>query len=113
MPLGKVFWSNKPKSVESEATAVEPAPQTVCARAANVALAISIARAGHTLKIIPVAVGDSILTGTPISVAVTRGSGTLLVRWVVAVATSVGRGSLDHPTSADPFAQTATCWRVG
>lgn len=39
----KMFWSNAPKCVESLATAVEPAPQTVCARAAKVALAISVA----------------------------------------------------------------------
>src|SRR6266540_390398 len=32
----KMFWSNAPKWVESEATAVDPAPQTAWARAANV-----------------------------------------------------------------------------
>jgi hypothetical protein len=38
-----MFWSNAPKCVESEATTVEPAPHTVWARAAKVALAISTA----------------------------------------------------------------------
>jgi hypothetical protein len=37
-----MYWSNAPKCVESRATAVDPAPQTVCARAAKVALAISL-----------------------------------------------------------------------
>ncbi len=44
----KMFWSNAPKWVESEATAVDPAPQTAWARAANVALAISTAMARAT-----------------------------------------------------------------
>src|SRR6266511_1506668 len=35
----KMFWSNAPKWVESEATAVDPAPQTAWARGANVASA--------------------------------------------------------------------------
>nr|WP_261566649.1 hypothetical protein [Frankia gtarii] len=39
----KMFWSNAPKCVESLATAVDPAPQTCCVRAVNVALAISTA----------------------------------------------------------------------
>ena len=47
-----MFWSNAPKCVESDATAVEPAPHTVCARAAKVALAIStaIARADSAVR---------------------------------------------------------------
>ncbi len=38
-----MFWSKAPKCVESEATALDPAPQIVCAREAKVALAISTA----------------------------------------------------------------------
>ncbi len=41
----KMFWSNAPKCVESDATAVEPAPQMAWCRAAKVALAISTAMA--------------------------------------------------------------------
>ena len=41
----KMFWSNAPKWVESDATAVEPAPQMDRVRAAKVALAMSMASA--------------------------------------------------------------------
>jgi len=39
----KMFWSNAPKWVESDATADEPAPQMDRALAAKVALAMSMA----------------------------------------------------------------------
>ena len=41
----KMFWSNTPKWVESQATAVEPVPQMAWCRTAKVALAISAAMA--------------------------------------------------------------------
>jgi hypothetical protein len=42
------FWSNAPKCVESDATAVDPAPQMPYARAVKVALAICTAMARAT-----------------------------------------------------------------
>ena len=85
----KMFWSNAPKCVESEATAVEPAPQTVCARAAKVALAISVA------------IGLSVLTGNGIYDGIaTLCIGALLV--TVAVLLAVETKSLIIGESALP-----------